>query len=282
MNKLAVNKIIPFSSVDGPGNRMAIFLQGCNFNCLYCHNPETINHCNHCEICVSHCPTHALTKNSDQVVYDKTLCIDCDTCINICPYNSSPKVLSLSSEEILNRIDELKHFLSGITTSGGECTLQYKALTHLFHEVKQQFPNLTCFIDTNGGLPLYKKETSCFVNSFDKAMLDIKSWDNRSHLLVTGRENTIVRKNLDFLLEQDKLFEVRTVIVPELENHATLIRQVSSYIARKNTSIRYKLIKYRQIGVREKVLQSYSPSDDYMENLKNIAKNEGLQDIIIV
>ena len=36
-----IKKIIPFSSVDGPGNRTAIFLQGCNINCLYCHNPET-------------------------------------------------------------------------------------------------------------------------------------------------------------------------------------------------------------------------------------------------
>ena len=27
-----INKIIPFSSVDGPGNRTAIFLQGCNFS----------------------------------------------------------------------------------------------------------------------------------------------------------------------------------------------------------------------------------------------------------
>jgi len=43
MIKGLVNRIIPFSSVDGPGNRTAIFLQGCNFNCSYCHNPETIN-----------------------------------------------------------------------------------------------------------------------------------------------------------------------------------------------------------------------------------------------
>lgn len=35
-----INKIIPFSCVDGPGNRMVIFFQGCNFKCLYCHNPE--------------------------------------------------------------------------------------------------------------------------------------------------------------------------------------------------------------------------------------------------
>ena len=35
---------IPFSVVDGPGNRFAIFLQGCNFDCVACHNPQTIPH----------------------------------------------------------------------------------------------------------------------------------------------------------------------------------------------------------------------------------------------
>ncbi len=33
---------VPFSWVDGPGNRFAVFLQGCGFNCIACHNPHTI------------------------------------------------------------------------------------------------------------------------------------------------------------------------------------------------------------------------------------------------
>jgi pyruvate-formate lyase-activating enzyme len=34
--------IVPFSWVDGPGNRFVVFAQGCPFDCLACHNPETI------------------------------------------------------------------------------------------------------------------------------------------------------------------------------------------------------------------------------------------------
>ena len=37
-----LHRIIPFSNVEGLGNRTSIFLQGCKLNCLYCHNPETI------------------------------------------------------------------------------------------------------------------------------------------------------------------------------------------------------------------------------------------------
>ena len=37
-----INKIIPFSNVDGPGNRLSIFLQSEDAACLYWQKPETI------------------------------------------------------------------------------------------------------------------------------------------------------------------------------------------------------------------------------------------------
>ena len=79
MKTAIINKIIPFSSVDGPGNRVVIFLQGCNISCLYCHNPETINTCINCGECIETCPTEAISIGIDgRIVWNEKKCIDCD------------------------------------------------------------------------------------------------------------------------------------------------------------------------------------------------------------
>lgn len=41
--RLLVAGVAPVSFVDGPGARLTVFLQGCNLDCVTCHNPSLID-----------------------------------------------------------------------------------------------------------------------------------------------------------------------------------------------------------------------------------------------
>lgn len=246
-----VNKIISFSNVDGPGNRLSIFFQGCKFDCLYCHNPETIKIFNE----------HNYTE------YD---------------YIEGEKISAMTVEDILKEIDEVAPFISGITVSGGECTLQWEFLTELFKTVKAKYPKMTCFVDSNGAVPLWTEEKKEFVDILDKIMLDIKGFSEEEHKFLIGVSNKNVLENFKFLAKIGKIYEVRTVIVPEIMDNETMVDNISKLIAEYDKNIKYKLIKYRQNGVREEVLKAYTPKDIFMKKLKKISEKNGLVDIVIV
>ncbi|GAA0776174.1 YjjW family glycine radical enzyme activase [Clostridium subterminale] len=273
-----VNKIIPFSNVDGEGNRMAIFLQGCNYNCLYCHNPETINRCVNCGECVPACEYGALSMVDSKVEYNIDKCVNCDACVATCKKNSSPKITKITASELLKKIEKVKYFISGITVSGGECTLQRDFLKELFTQVKSL--GLTTFIDTNGSTPIYKDKELLEVT--DKTMIDLKAFASEENKMLTGMTNETVIKNIRELGKLDKIYEIRTVVVPGVLNNKYTVDMGSKLLAEINPNIQYKLIKYRPMGVRKELLQTTVPTNDYMKELEVIAKANGCANTIIV
>jgi len=244
--KALINRIIEFSNVDGPGNRLSIFFQGCDFNCLYCHNPETINICNNCGLCVDNCPGSALTLTDAKVLFNKELCTECDTCIKGCPYFSDPKAKEYKISELLEVIKDNQKYIRGITVSGGECMNYPDFVIELFKEVKKL--NLSCLIDSNGNVDfsLYPK----LLEYCDGVMLDIKAVNDEYHIKLTGKSNKQVLLSLDYLLGQNKLTEVRTVLLPELDD---INKETIKYVIDKTKNLcDFKLIKYRPYGVSDK------------------------------
>lgn len=280
MLKARINKIIDSSVVDGPGNRTAIFFQSCNFNCRYCHNPETIHMCRNCGICVDHCPKHALFFKDKEVVWNEMDCCGCDTCIHICPFSASPKTKEMTVEEVWKQIEKNLPFIRGITVSGGECTLQAEFVIELFRIAKGH--GLTALLDSNGSYAF--KEHPEILEVSDGVMLDVKADCEQKHQWLTGHSIDIVLENLSYLAGIGKLEEIRTVCIPEILNNERTIELaaeiLSPYLQQQN--IRYKLIRYRPFGVREEYRNYRQPDDAYMNQLKDLAYLKGFRDIVII
>lgn len=273
-----VNKILEHSLVDGPGNRTAVFLQQCNIDCKYCHNPETKRLCCHCGSCVEQCPVHALRMEGGRVLWDYKGCINCDSCIRVCPYQSSPKVRELTVEEVFQEISANLPFIRGITVSGGECTLYPEFLRELFercHDV-----GLTCLIDTNATIPLWNSPVMEFC---DGVMLDVKSWSADVFRTLTGVDNRIVKENLRELAKMNKLEEIRVVCLEGWVDAEAVIYGIAETVSdRIRAKTLLKLIRFRSAGVTGELSQRAAPSVDYMETLRVTASKCGFLNIRVI
>lgn len=275
-----INKIIHHSVVDGPGNRTAIFFQGCNFDCAYCHNPETIALCQNCMTCLPACPVGALTQREGKVTWNPALCVSCDGCIAACPHQSSPKVTHMTPQEVADLVAVNAPFIRGVTCSGGECTLYPDFLVDLFTRTKAM--GLENLLDSNGSYPYLENEALMAVT--DGVMLDIKAYDDEIHRHLTGRSNKPVLENAVALAKIGKLPEIRTVIIPQVlpneEGVEAICKLLAPYLS--IAPIRYKLLRFRPMGVREEYRSWPTPGDALMNRLAALVQSHGFTDVVIL
>ncbi|MGY0150387.1 YjjW family glycine radical enzyme activase [Edwardsiella tarda] len=214
-----VNKLLPFSCVDGPGSRLVLFLQGCNLRCRSCHNPYTIGHCNHCGLCIATCPHQALSLCDGRVVWDASRCQQCDTCLQRCPHQASPMAFSLSVEEVLLQLRRQSPFINGLTVSGGEATLQLPFLQALFQAIRQDplLQRLNCLVDSNGELA--ESGWARLLPWCDGVMVDLKAWRDERHRWLTGRGNRRILQSIRWLAQQHRLAELRLLVIPQYSDY---------------------------------------------------------------
>lgn len=246
-----INKILPSSFIDGPGNRMVIFFQGCNLDCLYCHNFHTIGDCNLCGECVSNCPTNSLKIVNQNLIHTAQTCNSCDSCIKNCPNSSSPFSTSYSLNELILEVVKYASFISGITLSGGEVMLQYKFVLDFLNAIKAhpKLSKLSILIDSN--VNCSQKHIDYILPYCEGFMVDLKAMDNEVHKKLTGAENKQILSNINYLYSQSKLKEIRCVMVKGFNTQKPALQNLKHYLSSFDQSVIKRIIKMRKHGARE-------------------------------
>jgi len=230
--------------------------------------------------CVPTCPTAALSVKDGKVAFAPQKCIACDTCIKVCRHGATPRIVKMTSKETFDKICENVPFIRGITFSGGECSLYPDFMREVFTLCKQA--GLSTMIDSNGSIDF--RNFDDLLEVCDGVMLDIKAYDYNEHIKVTDVGNDIVLNNARYLAGIGKLFEVRTVVVPELFDFRKTVYDTSRELAPflKISNIRYKIIAYRKNGVRKEYRDFRSPTNEEMNEAKDIAIKNGFSDIVLI
>lgn len=212
---MLVADTVPFSCVDGPGNRFVVFLQGCNFDCVACHNPQTI------------------------------------------PL-SVPHARHVAIDELVAEVRSATPFLSGVTVSGGEPTLQWHAVRAWFAELKAdaELGRLTTLVDTNGSAELAVWDGLAPV--MDGAMVDLKCLDRSHHLELTRQPNDAVLRSIRHLAAIGRLAEVRLLVIPGQTDDQDLMARTGEWLAGVDPSMRVLVQGFRRHGAR-------APAKDWRE-----------------
>lgn len=205
-----VHSLETFGSVDGPGVRFVVFLQGCALRCKFCHNPETWS-----------CDGGTRWTVSDlfQKVYRYR------------NYWGKKGGITVSGGEPLRQMEFVTEFFELARSKG-----VHTALDTAGQPFRPDDPEYLASFDR-------------LMRSTSLVILDLKEMDPERHRQLTGKDNANILDMARRISDLGVPLWIRHVLVPGVTDDEDGLRQMSDFISSLKTVQRVEVLPYHTLGL---------------------------------
>lgn len=205
-----IHSIETCGTVDGPGIRFVIFMQGCLLRCRYCHNPDTWDF-----------------QGGQEISVDELM----NRIERYAPYMKfSGGGVTVSGGEPLLQLEFITHFFKECKKRGIHTALDTSAgcLTGNIEQIKG--------VDE-------------LLHYTDLVLLDIKLMDEDKHRQLTGVANQKILQFARTLSEKKVDVWIRHVLVPGITDDEKDLNDLARFIQSLSNVKKVEVLPYHQMGV---------------------------------
>lgn len=233
-----IHSIETFGSVDGPGTRFIIFLQGCAMRCLYCHNVDTWN----CQ--------GGTWRSADELL---------DQAERYRPYWGEEGGLTVSGGEPLLQIDFLIELFEKAKARGIHTCIDTAGQPFTRQE------------------PFFGKFRA-LMQVTDLLLVDMKHIDPAAHERLTGKPNANILDMFRYLSEIKKPIWVRQVLVPGYTDDPQMLRRTRAFLDTLTNVERVEVLpyhsmglyKWEELGIKNQLRDVKPPTEEAVQQARSI------------
>ena len=198
-----------FGTVDGPGVRFVIFLQGCPMRCQYCHNPDTWK------------------MNTGALRSAQSLIKDYER--NAAFYKKGG--ITVTGGEALMQIDFLLELFQLAKQKNIHTCLDTSGITY------------------RPGESSYNEKLDELMKVTDLVMLDIKHIDPEGHKTLTGHDNAGILAFAKYLEEKNVPVWIRHVVVPGITDDEGQLTRLGTFLGTLSNIKALDVLPYHIMGI---------------------------------